>query len=283
MRFNENILYDSTESPVIKTFHSRVLPTKRVLNEHHHTECELSVFLSGRGVYSVHGTEYDFECGDMFLFGSNEAHCITDIHEELDLLNIHFEPRLMWESSENSELLNLFSQRSENFRNKFPATDSKLKSMITCIEKEIAEKNFGYGIGAKYCLFSALIHIMRSYDCIKKGSRPIRDTDAVEKLKASMLFINNNLERKITLKEIADAACLSETYFSSLFKKYNGVSPWDYIMIKRVETAIEMLKTTNLSKLEIAEKCGFESSSNFYKIFSKVTGKKPSDYVNTYK
>jgi AraC-like DNA-binding protein len=39
-----------------------------------------------------------------------------------------------------------------------------------------------------------------------------------------------------------------------------------------------MLKSTDMTKLEIAQRCGFSSSSNFYKAFVSVTGKKPNDY-----
>lgn len=280
MRFNEKILYDSKDFPVIKTFHSSVMPERRVLNEHHHTECELSLFVSGSGIYSVHGREYKFAPGNMFLFGSNEPHCITEIHEELDLLNIHFEPRLIWENDEATELLDLFFSRNERFENMFPGDDFILCSMILNIEKELKEMNAGYKTGAKCSLFSALIHIIRKYECTLNESISRQNTRAVRQLREAMNFINENLSQKLTLKEIADRAYLTETYFSSLFKKYNGISPWDYVMIKRVELAIEMLKTTNLTKLEIAERCGFESSSNFYKAFAKVTGKTPSEYTN---
>ncbi len=69
---------------------------------------------------------------------------------------------------------------------------------------------------------------------------------------------------------------MAPTYFSTIFKRINGVSPWKYITIKRVEKAIELIKTTDMTKLDIAYACGFTSSSNFYKAFSAVTGKKPS-------
>ena len=278
MRFNENILYDKNHSAIIKTFHSSVAPTKRTYNEHHHTECEISIFLSGSGIYSVHGIEYTFGPGDMFLFGSNETHCITEIYEELDLLNIHFEPRILWENPENIELLNLFAMRNKNFSNKFSRRDTELGDIIKSIENEMVEKNTGYMVQVKYALFSALIHIIRKYDYIRHDDSLVQSITMAERLKEAMLYINANLENKLTLKEIADVACLSQTYFSAVFKKLNGISPWDYIKIKRVEMAIELLKTTNMSKLEIAKKCGFESSSNFYKIFLKITGKKPNDY-----
>ena len=90
------------------------------------------------------------------------------------------------------------------------------------------------------------------------------------------MFINENIENKLTLDIIAQSAAMNKTYFSSCFKKLNGISLWDYITIKRVEKAIELLKTTNLTKIDIAMKCGFNSSANFYKAFRRVTGKNPS-------
>ena len=69
------------------------------------------------------------------------------------------------------------------------------------------------------------------------------------------------------------------TYFSYVFKKLNGISLWKYISIKRVERAIELLQAEHISRLEIAERCGFSSSSNFYKTFTALTGKTPGDYA----
>ena len=71
---------------------------------------------------------------------------------------------------------------------------------------------------------------------------------------------------------------MSKTYFCRQFKELNGISPWDYITIKRIEQAISYIETTNLTKLEIAAKCGYNNTSNFYHAFKKVTGKNPSDY-----
>lgn len=278
MRFNEQVLYNDANNAVIKTFHSNVTPGKRIYNEHHHTECELSVFISGSGVYTVCGKEYTFQKGDMFLFGSNEAHCITEIYNELDLLNIHFEPRILWEHPENVELLNLFFARNKNFSNKLSHTDETLRNIILETEKEITDKKIAYKVQAKHILLSALVHILREYDYTKKDNTMIKNSSAVKKLKDAMLYIDRNLENKITLKEIADIACMTQTHFSAVFKKFNGISPWDYITIKRVEMAIEMLRTTDLTKLEIASRCGFSSHSNFYKMFARITGKTPSEY-----
>ena len=279
MRFNENTLSDYNGNTILKTYHSCVEIGKRPLREHHHTECELSLIISGSGIYSVCGTEYEFTPGDMFLFGSNEAHCITNITSPLNLLNIQFEPCILWETADSIELLNIFNERNKNFKNKFLKDDVNLQKYILDIENEISQKNEGYRIRIKYLLFSSLIHITRSYDYIKKTNPYTFHNATSQKLKEAMLFIDNNLEKKLTLKEISSVVCMAETYFSSIFKKYNGISPWEYITIKRVEKAIDLIKSSNMTKIEIAEKCGFSSSSNFYKAFFNITGKKPTDYA----
>lgn len=183
----------------------------------------------------------------------------------------------MWEHSENIELLRLFSARNNNFSNRFDSSDTTLSSLILSLEKELRDKNIGYKIHVKYLLLQALIHIMRNYDYTRQDAA-FAGGKTTEQLKRAMLYIDGNLEKRLTLKDIADTACMTKTYFSSVFKKFNGISPWEYITIKRVEMAINLLRTGDMSKLEIAERCGFSSSSNFYKAFLKITGKHPKDF-----
>ena len=279
MIYGRNVICDDKNKEIIKVFHSKVSAGKRIYTEHHHTECELSLFIAGSGIYTVGKKVYEFNEGDMFLFGSDEPHCITELYTETDLLNIHFEPQLLWQQPENMELLTLFFAKNVNFSNRFSGRDTALKNLILNIEKEISEKLTGYIIETKYRLFSALIYILRGYDYFDKSPDYIKYRLSTEKMKDAMNYINENLSDKLLLKDIAAAACMSQTYFSSVFKKLNGISPWEYITIKRIEKAIFLIKTTNMTMLEIAGNCGFSSSSNFYKSFAKITGKKPTDYL----
>ena len=279
MVYNQNILYDDKNNELIKVFHSKVSPGKRSYSEHHHTQCELSLFISGSGVYTVCDRVYEFSDGDMFLFGSDETHCITDIYTETDLLNIHFEPRLLWEHSDNIELLNLFFSKNNSFTNKYPGSDLNLKKLILDTENELKNKLTGYKIECRNKLFSALIYILRNYDYFDRSTAYIKYRPATDNMKNAMNYINEHIDEKLTLKDIAAAACMSQTYFSSVFKKLNGISPWEYIIIKRIEKAVFLIRTSDMTMLEIAESCGFSSSSNFYKTFSKITNKKPTDYL----
>ena len=278
---NEQKLYDNNDKLILKTYHSKVQASKRYYREHYHTACELSLFLKGCGTYTAQNKEYEFSPGDVFLFGSNEPHCITAMYEETEILNIHFEPQLLWENANTMELMALFLSRNDKFENVF-RNDEFLKLQILSLENEVQSKKAGHIIKAKYYLFSALIHIIRAYNYttndIELSTKHHNTTKAIKK---ALAHIDNNLDKKITLNELAEIANVSENYFSSLFKKLNGISPWDYIVLKRIEKAIELLETTDKNKIDIAELCGFTSSSNFYKAFAKVTGKTPSEYTKS--
>ena len=278
MRHGEHRLEDGCGRALIKTYHSTLPACTRTYREHHHTECELSVFLRGSGIYAMQGKSYPFSAGNVFLFGTGEAHSITEIHEDMEVLNVHFEPRLLWEHSDTAELLGLFSSRGENFENRFSDESGALKEMILQLEAEIAEQKPCFFITAKYLLFSTLAEIIRRYDCVKPSAAPAASSSQAKNLRRVIDYIGENLDQPLTLAALADIAYMSPTYFSAVFKKLNGISPWEYITIKRVEKAVDMLKSTDLTKLEIAELCGFSSANYFGLIFKQKEKLSPSQY-----
>ncbi|MDP4117792.1 MAG: AraC family transcriptional regulator [Bacillota bacterium] len=282
MRFN---IYNSSESK-IKLFHSTNTPGPRKMRAHHHTEFEISSCISGSGVYSVDGNKYFFKAGDIFVFSCDEIHCITQIDgvENLELINIQFEPRFLWSSSGLADynLLKIFFHRNSNFQNRFegslPATKN-IFSMIYDMEKEFSSKKYEFELMVKIYLIDILISFMRDFDYVDFTDNLSRYEETLRQLEKAINYIDLHLEDDLTLDEIAAISAMSRAYFCTLFRKFNGISPWDYITIKRVEKAIGILKSSSDTKLGVASMCGFNSSSNFYKAFKKVTGKTPSDYT----
>lgn len=95
-------------------------------------------------------------------------------------------------------------------------------------------------------------------------------------------YIYDHLHERITIVDLANMTGLNESYLSKLFKKETGMSVSDYIREKKVETAKNLLKFSNLSYLNIGNALAFSSQSHFIKVFHKATGHTPKEYQKLY-
>ncbi|KEO80210.1 MULTISPECIES: AraC family transcriptional regulator [Paenibacillus] len=91
-------------------------------------------------------------------------------------------------------------------------------------------------------------------------------------------FIHQNYDQKITLEEIAYAGAVCRSRCCTLFNKYVGQTPNNYVTQYRLQKSCEMLKETRRSISEIALACGFQSASYFSSIFRKQMGVVPQNY-----
>lgn len=95
-------------------------------------------------------------------------------------------------------------------------------------------------------------------------------------------YIHANYSRQITLKEIADAASISKSEASRCFQAYLQNSPVAYLLNYRLKKSKYLLQQSEDTIVEIADKCGFQTSSYFGKIFRREIGLTPSQYRNFY-
>ena len=73
---------------------------------------------------------------------------------------------------------------------------------------------------------------------------------------------------------------ISPNYLSQLFSKYNDQGFSEYINICKITEAKRLLSEQNLKVYEVADMLGFESAFYFSKVFKKVEGISPSEFVN---
>lgn len=71
-------------------------------------------------------------------------------------------------------------------------------------------------------------------------------------------YIERNITKKITVKELASVANLNETYFSNLFKKTVGVSPLQYVINKKINYSMTLLFNNNFRIKDVAYHLGFK-------------------------
>ena len=271
-----------TATSLLTVFRSAVPKDSSVYDEHHHTAFEITMVLCGSGVYSTKSTEFDFKDGDIFFFSTDEYHYIKTLNTNAEFINIHFEPRFIWSDNfgiSNKELIKIFFSKKKKSMNKLEHTSLQtIRDLIFKIEEEMDTKKPEYETMLKIYLVNILVEIIRSYDGQLSEFDISYTSQTLSYMETALNYIDEHLDTDLTLELLSDVAHMSKTYFCGQFRKLNGISPWEYITIKRIERAITYIKSTDLTKLEIAVKCGYNNTSNFYHAFKRVTGKTPSDY-----
>ena len=91
-------------------------------------------------------------------------------------------------------------------------------------------------------------------------------------------FIRERQGEPLTLKMVADHVHLSTFYFCKMFKKSTGISFTDYLARARVDRARRLLSNRRLRVSEIAFESGFQSLSQFNRVFRRVTGDSPTRF-----
>ncbi len=93
-----------------------------------------------------------------------------------------------------------------------------------------------------------------------------------------LTFIQQNLERTISVEDLAREAAMSPSHFSRVFKETVGQTPMQYLLAYRVEQAMVMMKEANRPLGDIALACGFADQSHFSRSFKQVTGQTPRQF-----
>ena len=100
-------------------------------------------------------------------------------------------------------------------------------------------------------------------------------------LEDTISYINENFSSPLSLDELADRASLSPFYFTRVFTKETGMTPHQYIIATRLNSAKFLLKSTDISIKEIAFNSGFSSESSFCSTFKKWENLTPTEYRST--
>ena len=93
-----------------------------------------------------------------------------------------------------------------------------------------------------------------------------------------LTFINQNYGSLTHISQIADHFFISHYHLCRIFKQAMQVTVVEYLNQIRIKNACRLLETTGRDVGEIAESCGFRSSSYFSNVFKKATGFSPSGY-----
>ena len=105
--------------------------------------------------------------------------------------------------------------------------------------------------------------------------------DNLERIQATMDYMEQNLKTELKLQELSELAGYSYFHYCQLFQRATGMSVMHYLVCRRLKHAIyEIFK--GAKKLDVALEYGFDTYAGFYKAFYREYGLSPSEYLKSY-
>lgn len=93
-------------------------------------------------------------------------------------------------------------------------------------------------------------------------------------------YVNEKIFEKLSLNEVAEELGISSGYLSVIFKRYNELGFSDYVSKCKIEYAMNILKEGKYKIYEVAEIVGYENAYYFSKVFKKIVGITPKEYIS---
>lgn len=170
-------------------------------------------------------------------------------------------------------------ERKLNFLTQYNVYDLSLEYLICLFYAEV--KNSGKN-GQVY--LDNLKKLFSSY-FIKNYSdyNDILNNKSVTRINQSLVnsleqYILNHLSQEISIDDLAFQTGLSKFYFLKEFKKFTGITPYQFILKLKLDRSKELLRETDKSVSEIAYELSFSDQSHFTRTFTKTFGYSPKNY-----
>jgi AraC-like DNA-binding protein len=122
--------------------------------------------------------------------------------------------------------------------------------------------------------------LLKAYQLIDKISDSFNFTikKSNQKIREARFYIDNNLEKKLTLEKVAREMGISAKYLSTLFFEVTNTTFKEYVNRQRIDKARNLLAYSNKSISEISRQVGIKSPNNFISFFKRYTSKTPNTF-----
>ena len=237
---------------------------------HTHDAYEIYFFLEGEAHYSVEGSIYPLESGDIILLRKGEAHyLLPDEAFPYARIAVHFDFKNVDDPYISERLLSIFNDRPLGKFNRYPAeifTESKpLYYLRKICNSEFDSQKIIY-------LLTLLEELYEKKELIKQEPGFATKDNSSDILR----YINRHLADEISLETLCQRFYVSKSQLNRNFKKANGSTIWEYITAKRLLLAKELLRNGS-RPTEIYSSCGFNDYVTFYKAYKKYFGTSPKN------
>lgn len=277
--YNGDVNYTASDSSFYFRHSRSEQPNPKDHRSHYEMGYELYMFISGKGRYTIEGTHYSLEPYSLLLINPNEVHALQ-ISEDLPyerIVLIFKSNTLLPFLSHGVDFFRSIKYRKLGQGNKIEGDtvrSSGLLDLFVKLRKTLSQSSMESEFIAK-CI---VVQILAGINEIKEagsGSQPIQtQKPGINKVNDLLEYINSNLSESLSLDLLSDKFFINKYHMCHLFKEATGYSVNRYISYKRI-TMADSLMQQGYTPTQACFMCGFNSYSNFYKMYRKLTGKSP--------
>jgi AraC family transcriptional regulator len=161
--------------------------------------------------------------------------------------------------------------------NRFQVRDPQIECMAWALKAELETGNPSGRLFTDALATGLAARIVRNHSSLARPASVSKAAMPARRLKSVLAYIEDNLARDLTLREIARIAGLSTSHFKALFRKSVGVPPHQYLIRRRVERAAMQLRAGDMSIGQIALENGFCHQSHLALHTRRVLGATPRE------
>jgi len=248
---------------------------------HCHSELELVLIKEGYGRRIIGNRIDPFEKGDMVFIGSNLPHIwLNDDtgggHRARSVV-VHFRKEIFgaefYDLKECKALARFFDLAARGIQ----VTGATREKVSRKLDILVTSRGF-----RRILLLLEILNIL----CTSTDCRCITDEvysahkkeEATDRLSEIYRYVQAHYHKDISLKDVAGIAGLTPQSYCRWFKKSTGKHFFDYLNEVRIFNAREMLISSSAPIAEIAYYCGYNTVSNFNKLFKEATGVPPREF-----
>lgn len=223
--------------------------------------------VDGSGFFKLKGTEHQVEKNQFFILPAGVPHEYgAQKGGAWTIYWVHFQ----------GAHAAIYAQGMQAPQSINVALNSRIRDRIAIFEEILSTLQLGNGIEELRYASSLLHHFLASMRYLVQYRKGQKEQPGI--VDAAIHYMQENIESRITLKDILDYVGYSQSHFSSLFKKQTGQSPLAYFNLLKIEHARQLLKETDLKINQICYKIGIEDAFYFSRLFSKTIGMSPTQY-----
>ncbi len=253
------------------------------LNEHYHSGYELIFIAEGDSRFVINDSNYDFCKNSLVFLSSVDKHKMSPLKIPYSRYMIIIDSDYLDSIIKEPALLSIFKIRPNDFKYGFKVKDehSKLtKNFFEKLHNIYLEKKIFWHIEFISVLSSFLVFLYREYT----NNFSIEIIGKVEQRVFEILkYIDKNFKYDINLDTISSDFFINKYYLSHSFKDITGFTVKQYILLKRIAYAKNQLYYTDNSITNVALDSGFNSQSNFIRLFKKKESLTPLQFRKYYR